>query len=144
MDELKKSLNGEHLTENQSSLLEALRSSAYEKGVMRLRDSYRDSYSRPDRDPCDVYPSTFCPLGVACEVYRLANPGTSEWRNNTFVMTNSTLEDGTCWYSCVRAPDEVIDYFDFTDDVMEGLVNKNDEGVFETLEDAANWLEEVF
>ena len=92
-------------------LIEALESGKYKQMVTRLRTA-----------------DCFCIMGVACEVSRLGSwakdeegyerlPGTEE-KLYYFQINDSS-------YSCI-VPDEIRDYYDFSDEEVTSLVEDND------------------
>ena len=107
---------------NRESLVEVLLSGKYEEGILALR---KIAYGHEDTDSDDP-PVSYCPLGVACEMYRLLHPNKYKWVKSgkrfgfrTVGKKNSML---------FTPPKEVCEFFGFTSSELNVITRYFDNG----------------
>ena len=97
-------------------LVDALRSGQYKQGKMFLK-----------HQTLNFFKTMYCPLGVACELYRQRYPDYCNWDNNRGVLNfNITTDDGSILSSHVSVPIVIIDYFGFNVDMAREILRMND------------------
>ena len=122
--------------QNRKELADALRSGKYSKGRLNLRTTH------------DSIGVTYCPFGVACEVYRQSSSQNCYWevgykRPITDEMSYSidifvTPNNGA---ASAFPQSFVMEYYGFTTDHMEKIIGMNDKTKGNNFNEIADYIE---
>lgn len=118
--------------ENIQEWAKALRDGQYKQGVGALKKVFDEGES-------------YCPWGVACDIYRTHNPDNSRWKSWVNPVSNSSVfylkdSDGEEYNCNMIPPKEVVNFFGCSHEDMNEIIDMNDQLRY-TFNDIANFVE---